>query len=51
MPRLHAAAMENWGLVTYDESGFLYKEEQSSKFQREGIAKLIAHELAHQVCL
>lgn len=48
MPRLAVTAMENWGLVTYDESDFLYEEERSSKFQKEGIAKLIAHELAHQ---
>lgn len=51
MPRLAVTAMENWGLVTYDESDFLYKEERSSKFQKENIATLIAHELAHQVCL
>lgn len=51
MPRLVVTGMENWGLVTYEESSFLYKEEESSNFQKEGIAKLIAHELAHQVCL
>lgn len=42
--------MENWGLVTYTESDFLYEEGTSSVFEKEGIAKLIAHELAHQVC-
>lgn len=51
MPRLSVTAMENWGLVTYSESDLLYEEGTSSEFHKEGIAKLIAHELAHQVCL
>lgn len=51
MPQLLVTAMENWGLVTYAESDLLYEEGESSEFQKEGIAKLIAHELAHQVCL
>lgn len=51
MPQLVVTAMENWGLVTYTELDLLYDQADSSEFQKQDIAKLIAHELAHQVCL
>uniref|UniRef100_A0A3B4UNM6 Alanyl (membrane) aminopeptidase-like b n=1 Tax=Seriola dumerili TaxID=41447 RepID=A0A3B4UNM6_SERDU len=41
-------AMENWGLITYQEGGLLYEEGVSSFLHKEVIATLIAHELAHQ---
>lgn len=48
LPDLGPAAMENWGLVTYQEGVLLYEEGVSSHLQKEVIAFLIAHELAHQ---
>lgn len=49
LPNLEVAGMENWGLITYQEDGLLYDEERSSLLQKQVIAILIAHELAHQV--
>ncbi|XP_031733828.1 alanyl (membrane) aminopeptidase-like b [Anarrhichthys ocellatus] len=48
MPDLAAEAMENWGLITYQEGSLLYEEGVSSLLHKEVIASLIAHELAHQ---
>ncbi|XP_071362940.1 alanyl (membrane) aminopeptidase-like b [Trachinotus anak] len=48
LPDLNPLAMENWGLVTYQEGALLYEEGVSSLLHKEGIATLIAHELAHQ---
>uniref|UniRef100_A0A3B4UP03 Aminopeptidase n=1 Tax=Seriola dumerili TaxID=41447 RepID=A0A3B4UP03_SERDU len=48
LPDLNPAAMENWGLITYQEGGLLYEEGVSSFLHKEVIATLIAHELAHQ---
>lgn len=49
LPDLNPGAMENWGLVTYQEGVLLYEEGVSSLLHKEGIATVIAHELAHQV--
>ena len=40
--------MENWGLITYRESTLLADPEKTSISQRQYIAKVILHELAHQ---
>ncbi|XP_051239121.1 alanyl (membrane) aminopeptidase-like b [Dicentrarchus labrax] len=48
LPDLSPAAMENWGLITYQEGGLLYEEGVSSLLHKEVIATLISHELAHQ---
>ncbi|KAM8891449.1 alanyl (membrane) aminopeptidase-like b isoform 2-T2 [Spinachia spinachia] len=48
LPDLRAQAMENWGLVTYQEGRLLYEEGVSSLLHKEDIASIIAHELAHQ---
>ncbi|XP_054475298.1 alanyl (membrane) aminopeptidase-like b [Anoplopoma fimbria] len=48
LPDLAPLAMENWGLVTYQEGSLLYEEGVSSLLHKEEIASLIAHELAHQ---
>ena len=42
-------AMENWGLVTYQEGIPLYEEGVSSLLHKDTVATIIAHELAHQV--
>lgn len=49
LPDFSAGAMENWGLVTYRETALLYEEGVSSTSNKEWIATVIAHELAHQV--
>ncbi|KAM6946022.1 alanyl (membrane) aminopeptidase-like b [Aplochiton taeniatus] len=48
LPDFGAEAMENWGLITYRESALLYEEGVSSIDDKEWIAMVIAHELAHQ---
>ncbi|XP_060892359.1 aminopeptidase N-like [Labrus mixtus] len=47
LPDFNAGAMENWGLITYRETALLYDEEYSSNSNKERIATIIAHELAH----
>lgn len=49
LPDFNAGAMENWGLITYRETALLYDEEFSSNSNKERIATIIAHELAHMV--
>jgi len=41
-------AMENWGLVTYRETCLLVDPENTSASQRQWIALVVGHELAHQ---
>uniref|UniRef100_A0A8C5M7M6 Aminopeptidase N n=1 Tax=Leptobrachium leishanense TaxID=445787 RepID=A0A8C5M7M6_9ANUR len=48
IPDFSAGAMENWGLMIYRESALLYDPEVSSISNKERIAIIIAHELAHQ---
>uniref|UniRef100_A0A6Q2YEI1 Aminopeptidase n=1 Tax=Esox lucius TaxID=8010 RepID=A0A6Q2YEI1_ESOLU len=47
LPDFNAGAMENWGLITYRETALLYDPEMSSNSNKERIATIIAHELAH----
>ncbi|XP_016530057.1 alanyl (membrane) aminopeptidase-like b isoform X1 [Poecilia formosa] len=48
LPDLEPLAMENWGLITYQEGALLYEEGVSSWLHKEVITTVIAHELAHQ---
>ncbi|KAK1874928.1 Aminopeptidase N [Dissostichus eleginoides] len=48
LPDLISDGMENLGLITYQEGELLYEEGVSSPLDKENIAELIAHELAHQ---
>lgn len=41
--------MENWGLITYRETALLYDGNFSSNGNKERVATIIAHELAHMV--
>lgn len=50
LPDFNAGAMENWGLVTYRETALLYDSKLSSVGNKERVATVIAHELAHMVC-
>lgn len=49
LPDFNAGAMENWGLITYRETALLYDANFSSNSNKERIATIIAHELAHMV--
>merc|ERR1711871_172332 len=40
--------MENWGLVTYREVALLCDEKTVSAAQKQRIATVVTHELAHQ---
>ncbi|KAL7753020.1 hypothetical protein RI367_001471 [Sorochytrium milnesiophthora] len=48
VPDFAAGAMENWGLVTYRTIYLLFDDKTSSARSKEGIAYVVAHELAHQ---
>ncbi|KAG5273890.1 hypothetical protein AALO_G00156790 [Alosa alosa] len=47
LPDFNTGAMENWGLITYRETALLYDPDVSSNGNKERIATIIAHELAH----
>ncbi|XP_077452228.1 aminopeptidase Ey-like isoform X2 [Stigmatopora argus] len=47
LPDFNAGAMENWGLITYRETALLYDKFFSSNGNKERIASIISHELAH----
>ncbi|KAJ8005705.1 hypothetical protein DPEC_G00120690 [Dallia pectoralis] len=47
IPDFLAGAMENWGLITFRETSLLVGN-QSSSLDKQLIASVIAHELAHQ---
>ncbi len=49
IPDFGPGAMENWGLITYRMSTLLYKPTVSTDADKESVAVVIAHELAHQV--
>ncbi len=48
IPDFAAGAMENWGAVTYRESAVLVDPVNSSTHNKQWVALVIAHELAHQ---
>ncbi len=47
VPDFSAGAMENWGAVTYRETALLIDAEKSSAGNRQRVALVVAHELAH----
>lgn len=48
IPDFSSGAMENWGAVTYRESALLVDPEKSSVSNKQWVALVVAHELAHQ---
>ena len=48
IPDFSAGAMENWGAITYRESALLVDPENSSTMNKQWVALVIAHEIAHQ---
>jgi aminopeptidase N len=49
VPKYGEAAMENWGLIVYGESVLLWDPKESTEDEKEKIATLVSHEIAHQV--
>ncbi|XP_053689545.1 glutamyl aminopeptidase [Sabethes cyaneus] len=47
IPDFVSGAMETWGLVTYRETSILYNKQTSSTANKQRVAEVIAHELAH----
>lgn len=48
IPDFAAGAMENWGLITYRETSMLYQPGVSSEGDKQRVAVVVSHELAHQ---
>ncbi|XP_077505245.1 uncharacterized protein LOC144115007 [Amblyomma americanum] len=48
IPDFVSGAMEHWGLITYREVNLLYDTKKSSPRNKQRVAAVIAHELAHQ---
>lgn len=47
IPDFASGAMENWGAVTFRETAILVDEELTSTMNKQHVAYIIAHELAH----
>ncbi|MCA9356050.1 M1 family metallopeptidase [Candidatus Nomurabacteria bacterium] len=48
IPDFEAGAMENWGAITYRESALLVDDENTALSNKQWVAIVICHELAHQ---
>lgn len=48
IPDFESGAMENWGAITFRETALLVDEENSSLSNKQWVALVIAHEIAHQ---
>ena len=49
IPDFSSGAMENWGLITYRETALLFNEGVSAEANKQRVAVVVSHELAHQV--
>ncbi|PIO59233.1 peptidase family M1, partial [Teladorsagia circumcincta] len=48
VPDFSLGAMENWGLIIYRENALLYDEKYYAPLNKERVATVVVHELAHQ---
>jgi len=48
VPDFQAGAMENWGAIIYRETALLIDDKTASFGSKNGVADVIAHEVAHQ---
>ncbi|XP_021919195.1 aminopeptidase N-like isoform X1 [Zootermopsis nevadensis] len=48
LPDFGFSAMENWGLITFRESALLFDANISTEVNKERVAEVVSHELAHQ---
>ena len=49
VPDFGSGAMENWGLILYAEKSLLFDPHTGTAANKQRVAVVIAHELAHQV--
>ncbi|CAG0886917.1 unnamed protein product [Cyprideis torosa] len=47
IPDFISGAMEHWGIITYRETNLLYDEAENSNANKQRVASVIAHEIAH----
>lgn len=47
IPDFVSGAMEHWGLITYRETALLYDKDYSSTVNKQRVAQVVAHEIAH----
>ncbi|XP_030848825.1 aminopeptidase N-like [Strongylocentrotus purpuratus] len=47
VPDFSAGAMENWGLIIYRETALLYDSRVNSASNKQRVATVVSHELAH----
>ncbi|ALC47212.1 CG14516 [Drosophila busckii] len=48
LPEFQAGAMENWGLITFRETAMLYEKGVAIASNKQRVATVVGHELAHQ---
>ncbi|XVF48712.1 hypothetical protein PTKIN_Ptkin03bG0211500 [Pterospermum kingtungense] len=48
IPHFPVEGMENYGLVTFQDTALLHDEQHSAAANKQRVAKVVAHELAHQ---
>ena len=48
IPDYSSGATEHWGIITFRETNIFYSESQSSAANKQRVASVVAHELAHQ---
>lgn len=48
IPDFVSGAMENWGLITFRETGLLFNENENSAINKQRVATVISHEISHQ---
>ena len=49
IPMFGSGAMENWGLILYQEKYLLWDPKESTESEKLSVTSVIAHELAHMV--
>ncbi|XP_053149048.1 aminopeptidase Q [Hemicordylus capensis] len=48
LPNLGAGAMENWGLMTFQENSLLYRPQDKFTDRKIDIRQVVSHEIGHQ---
>ena len=48
IPDYVSGATEHWGIITFRETSIFYNSEESSETNKQRVASVVAHELAHQ---
>lgn len=48
VPNFAAGAMENWGIITFQQSRLIFNAKKTSQSEKQNIFHIISHELVHQ---